>query len=544
MQHHPTRASVHIPASFALVLAASVALGGCVRRVETRIPGPPEPQPGARTPDRPASDAGRLQYTPILASPPMALPQPAREFRGVWIATVENIDWPSKPGLSTEQQKAELITLLDEAARLHLNAIVFQVRPAADAIYASPIEPWSRYLTGETGRAPEPFWDPLEFVIEEAHARGMELHAWFNPFRASTTRAQLSDPQHITRRRPDLVVPYGTRQWLDPGLAEAREYSLRVIEDVVRRYDVDAVHLDDYFYPYVEQDPRGRNIPFPDDATYAGYRATGGTMSLGDWRRDNINTFVRDMYREVHAAKPWVKVGISPFGIWRPGSPASVRGLDAYSEIYADARTWLRNGWLDYLAPQLYWLADAQYQPYNDLASGWAEQNVAGRQIFVGNASYKLNNTGWSANELVRQVEMTRALPGVSGNIFFSASSLLRNRNGLRELLSSESYQATALIPEMPWLDGGRAVIKPTASVAIDERERLITVEWQPVAQSQAYVLRTRTRGEWSVAIVPGTASAHTVAFDVAPEIITLSAVGRTGGESAPVVFRSSSAGE
>ena len=460
-------------------------------------------------------------------------------MRGVWIATVENIDWPSKPGLSTAQQQAELRQLLDEAARLRLNTIVFQVRPAADALYASQIEPWSRYLTGETGRAPYPAWDPLQFAIDEAHARGMELHAWFNPFRASTTRAQLSDPSHITRRRPDLVVPYATRQWLDPGLAEARAYSLRVIEDVVRRYDVDGIHLDDYFYPYIEQDARGRNIPFADDATFAGYRATGGTMSLGDWRRDNINTFVRDLYGRVHATKPWVKVGISPFGIWRPGAPEGVRGLDAYSEIYADARTWLRNGWLDYVAPQMYWLADAQYQPYNALVSWWAEQNVAGRQLVVGNASFKLSNTGWSAHELVRQVEMTRALPGVTGNIFFSAASLLKNRNGLRELLSSESYQATALVPEMPWLDRGNVVVRPSATIVIDERERLITVEWERVAQSQAYVLRTRTRGEWSIQIVPATSRTHTVSFDVAPELITLSAVGRTGVEGSPAVFSS-----
>src|SRR5882724_12073739 len=271
-------------------------------------------------------------------------PPLAREFRGVWIATVANIDWPSKPGLTTAQQKAELISLLSHAAQLKLNAVIFQVRPACDALYDSKIEPWSEYLTGVMGKAPEPFYDPLAFALEEAHKRGLELHAWFNPYRAlHKSHSGNISAGHISRTHPELVRSYGEYLWLDPGEREVQEYSLRVVMDVVKRYDIDGVQFDDYFYP----DPTGLNREFPDEASWRKY-GVSGKLSRADWRRENVNAFISRVYTSIKAAKPWVKFGVAPFGIWRPGEPAQITGFDAYASLYADSRKWLAEGWVDY----------------------------------------------------------------------------------------------------------------------------------------------------------------------------------------------------
>ncbi|HUH11946.1 MAG TPA: family 10 glycosylhydrolase, partial [Longimicrobiales bacterium] len=269
-------------------------------------------------------------------------PEVRRELRGVWIATVSNIDWPSRAGLPPDSARAELRARIQRVAELGMNAIVFQVRPAGDALYASELEPWSEYLTGAQGRAPEPAWDPLAFAVEEAHARGIELHAWFNPYRARhpSARSEVAEG-HLARRRPELVKTYGTHLWMDPGEPEVREHTLAVILDVVRRYDVDGVHLDDYFYPYKERDSAGAIIDFPDSASYARFRAAGGSLPREEWRRLNVDGLIERLYAQVKREKPWVKVGISPFGIWRPGYPAQIQGFDAYDQIYADARRWL-----------------------------------------------------------------------------------------------------------------------------------------------------------------------------------------------------------
>ena len=266
-------------------------------------------------------------------------PPVPREFRGVWIAAVANMDWPSAPGLAPDSQRTELITQFDRAVELGLNAIVFHVRPAADALYASELEPWSAYLTGEQGRAPEPFYDPLEFAIEAAHERGLELHAWFNPYRAwhPSNPGELA-ATHISRTNPELVKRYGSYLWMDPGEDAVRQRSIDVVADVVRRYDVDGVHIDDYFYPYRERGPDGRILDFPDSVSYARYRAGGGMMDRSDWRRDNVNRYVAEMYDVVRELKPWVKVGISPISTWRPNVHPQIRGFDAYEQIYADSR--------------------------------------------------------------------------------------------------------------------------------------------------------------------------------------------------------------
>ena len=291
-------------------------------------------------------------------------PPPVREFRAAWIATVANIDWPSKPGLPVAQQQAELNSLLDRAAQLHFNAVFFQVRTVSDALYSSTIEPWSEYLTGTQGRAPEPFYDPLVFAVAGAHQRGLELHAWFNPFRAGHPLAKSPPaPNHITRLLPELVRHYGDQTVLDPGEPPAQARALAVMLDVVKRYDVDGVVIDDYFYPYPQKDTLGVYRDFPDDVSWKKFGAASG-FSRADWRRDNINRFVFKLSQTIKTAKPWVQFGVSPFGIWRPKNPPPIAGLDAYEKIYADSRKWLADGWVDYLAPQLYWAVASPEQSF------------------------------------------------------------------------------------------------------------------------------------------------------------------------------------
>ena len=282
-------------------------------------------------------------------------PEVPREFRGVWVASVSNIDWPSKPGLSTAEQQAELLAILDRTEAQRLNALILQIRPAADALYKSSIEPWSEYLTGRQGRAPAPAWDPLAFAVAEAHRRGLELHTWFNPYRARhpSAKGPLSK-LHLANTAPALVKKYGTHLWMDPGESAVRKRTLRVVLDVVKRYDIDGVHLDDYFYPYKERTANG-TTEFPDVRSWKKYVASGGTLSRDDWRRENVNTLVRELNEQIHAAKPWVKFGVSPFGIWRPGYPEQVKGFDAYEQLYADSKLWWANNWVDYFTPQLYW---------------------------------------------------------------------------------------------------------------------------------------------------------------------------------------------
>ena len=330
----------------------------------------------------------------------------------MWIATVNNGDWPSRKDLTVDQQKQELTAILDRVAALHLNAVFLQVRPMADALYPSAIEPWSEFLTGTTGKAPDPPYDPLQFAIDEAHARGIELHAWFNPFRGNPTTMLRS-------------VPYGRFVWMDPGDPQVRQRALDVVADVVRRYNVDGVHMDDYFYPYPEN-----NLDFPDDATYQQY---GAGMSKDEWRRDNINRFVHDLYTTVKGIKPDVEVGISPFGIWRPHNPRQIQGLDAYDKIYADSKLWLRRGWVDYLAPQLYWPIDKREQSFPALLHWWTSQDKLGRGIVAGMSINRVGRVG--TDEFRRQIEIVRNDDGAVGFILFSAKTLMKDTDGINTVL-------------------------------------------------------------------------------------------------------------
>jgi uncharacterized lipoprotein YddW (UPF0748 family) len=466
-------------------------------------------------------------------------PPVQREFRAVWVATVANIDWPSKPGLSTWDQQRELIAILDRAESLKMNAVIFQVRPGADALYASPYEPWARFLTGRQGRAPEPPWDPLAFAVEQAHKRGLELHAWFNPYRAAYARDSQPARTHISKTNPSLVRSYGTFLWMDPGDPEVRRRSLRAIVDVVKRYDVDGVHIDDYFYPYPETDASGRKIDFPDSATYARYRKTGGKLAKDDWRRENVNQFVKALYEDVHAANPRVRVGVSPFGIWRPGNPASVKGFDAYAEIYADSRKWLRNGWADYFVPQLYWPIAAKEQSYPVLYDWWLSENPKNRHLWPGLATYRIAETGArriTAREIVDEIDSTRIRGGSQGHVHFNMSALMKNPDSLDEKLAIR-YAEPALVPATPWL-GATAPPTPTASLGRDAATGENTLRLAPKQGEKAWLwtVRTEVNGAWTSEVLPGWLRVHRLpaAFDA----VVVTAVSRTGVESRAVRLR------
>lgn len=486
-------------------------------------------------------------YAAALATDLDAPPVP-REFRGVWIATVDNIDWPSKPGLPVETQKAELLALLDHAARLRLNAVIFQVRPAADALYQSKLEPWSAFLTGRNGRAPVPAWDPLSFAVTEAHRRGLELHAWFNPYRARYRgeRGPVS-ARHVSKTMPAVVKRYGPYLWMDPGESSVRAHTTKVILDVVRRYDIDGVHIDDYFYPYVERDRRGRPIPFPDDRSWTRYRRSGGTLDRDAWRRRNVDMLVQSLYREIKSVKPWVKFGVSPFGIWRPGFPASVRGLDAYDELFADSRRWFAEGWLDYLAPQLYWPVGAPQQSYPALLEWWAGQNQRGRHLWPGNATYKVTDAGsgrWPATEVVRQITLTRDQPGAGGNVHFNMTALVRSVDALSSRLTDGPYAGPALVPASPWLTR-RQPSTPIVSATRNANglNLRISVPADRTATSSRprwWLVRARYGDGWRAQVVDaGTPSVLVSpgASGELPDFMVVNAVDRAGVESPSVTF-------
>ncbi len=390
----------------------------------------------------------------------------AREFRGVWVATVDNIDWPSRRNLTSDAQRKELLRILDAARATGLNAVILQVRPSADALYRSPYEPWSEYLTGQQGRPPNPAYDPLMFAVEEAHKRGLELHCWFNPYRAKhPAQKGLLARDHIGVTNPEVVKMYGKYLWMDPGEPKVQQRTLNVMLDVVRRYDVDGVHIDDYFYPYQETTKAGKVIPFPDEPSYRRYRAKGGELGKDDWRRKNVDDFVEGVHDGIHRIKPWVKFGISPFGIYRPGYPEGIKaGVDQYADLYADARKWLREGWCDYFTPQLYWPIAQRAQSYTALLEYWKSENRMGRHLWPGLfTSRTIPGEGtWRPGEVLEQIRETRErVAGDPGTVHFSMKALLVEGTGVRSALALGPYRERAAVPASPWL-GAEAPALPT----------------------------------------------------------------------------------
>ena len=481
-----------------------------------------------------------LPVRELIAASPTSPPPIPRQFRAMWIATVGNIDWPSKSGLPVATQQTELLFLLDTARRLHLNAVIFQVRTSCDALYDSPYEPWSEYLSGRMGVAPKPFWDPLAFAITEAHHRGLELHAWFNPFRARY-HPSLSpiSPSHISRRRPDLLVEYGHFLWMDPGFPASRTHSLKVINDVVRRYDVDGIHIDDYFYPYPEKGASAV-LPFPDDPSWNLYLAAGGRLSRNDWRRDNINTLIRDLGSAIHRQKSWVKFGISPFGIWRPGYPVGIRGLDQHELLYADARKWIREGYADYMSPQLYWTESQEAQKFSRLLDWWASENQAGHHLWPGLNSADVGK-GRDAAEILKQVQRISANPTLNGVVFWNASSLRDNRDGLASSLQKTTFASPALIPASPWLGKSNPPAPILSSKSARASPILLTLRAAQKEPPSALIAQSRYDSGWRTEILPGPSRRVSIARSAdgkPPSEVRLSWVNRTGVEGPPVIWK------
>jgi uncharacterized lipoprotein YddW (UPF0748 family) len=469
--------------------------------------------------------------TTVARTPQPEPPAAPREFRAAWVATVANIDWPSAKGLPVERQRAEMIAILDRAVALRLNAIILQVRPSADAIYPSALEPWTEYLTGEQGKAPEPAYDPLAEWIAEARQRGIEIHAWFNPYRARHAKAQAPEAAtHVSRTQPELVRTYGKSLWLDPAEPRAAQLTIDVILDVVRRYDVDGVHIDDYFYPYPEGD-----LDFPDETPWRKYLASGGTLSRADWRRRNVDTLIERIHREVHREKPWVRFGISPFGIGRPGErPQGIEGFSQYDKLYADVETWVRNCWFDYLSPQLYWPREQAAQSFGVLLDYWIARNSCGRHIVPGLFTSRINDSPktWSVDEIAGQIDLSRTRAGQVGHIHFSMAALTQNRAGISDVLANTRYASPALIPPSPWI----AAVSPAppgvkaARLAHGVRLELGAGAGKPVAR---YAVWTHSGGTWQFHVVPGTASTMELAVRALPvDRVVVSAVDRLGNES------------
>ncbi|MBV1858052.1 MAG: family 10 glycosylhydrolase [Nannocystaceae bacterium] len=377
-----------------------------------------------------------------------------REFRGTWIATVFNINFPAAAGLAADVQQENLIAILDGVSDLGLNAVFLQVRPESDALYASDLEPWSRFLTGTQGQ--DPGYDPLEFAVAQAHARGLEVHAWINPYRAQVDADSSVSPLHVSQVLSEYALPYGDGVWMDPGSSEVRDHVVTVALDLADRYAIDGVQMDDYFYPY------RTDGAFPDTTTWQAYQSSGGALDLSDWRRQNVNLLVESLHDELIGSNPSVRFGVAPFGIYRPGVPPGITGLDQYEVLYADPVLWIQEGWVDYLAPQLYWPIAQEQQAYDVLLEWWASLADGGRHIFAGNAAYRIGSEpGWTADELLDQVAISRESgPPSAGNIFYNVDSLLDDLDGAATSLAQDMYARPALTPPLPRL-GNRQVAAP-----------------------------------------------------------------------------------
>ena len=407
---------------------------------------------------------------------------PKRELRGIWISTIQNLDWPPQKGLWKNAQKQAFIELLDQHQVAGINAVFVQIRPASDAFYRSKVEPWSEWLMGEQGK--KPWYDPLKFMIKEAHKRGMEFHAWFNPFRAIAAKGKDHiSKKHISKTHPEWMVDYYKGTYINPGIPAARQYVVKLITDVARKYDLDGIHFDDYFYPYPVN-----GKAFEDDATYQQYGADFSNKS--DWRRANINSFIQTLNANLTAIKPHIKFGISPFGVWRnkkddPLGSDTYASIPSYDLIYADTRLWLERGWIDYCAPQLYWSMNFKPAAFGVLLPWW-EENSFGKHLYIGHALYKIKNNYDSAwydlNEMPKQIKAVRA-SSAQGSIYFRSKFLLANPASIEDKMQDSLYTNPALIPVMTWKDN----IPPNAprQVKVKSENIGVSISWKkPVKAS------------------------------------------------------------
>lgn len=424
---------------------------------------------------------------------------PKREMRAVWIATVENIDWPSKPALPAEVQKQEITELLDLVREYRLNTVVLQIRPAADAFYPSSIEPWSQWLTGLQGKAPDPWYDPLAFVISECRKRGLDIHVWLNPYRAvRDTTIHKTSPEHVTNTHAEWFVTYGTTKYFDPGLPETRDHVARVVSDIVRRYDIDAIHMDDYFYPY-----RIAGIRFPDDRSFSTCHGDFSENRRDDWRRNNVDMIIKQLHDSIRAIKPYVEFGISPFGVWRnadidPAGSDTRAGQTNYDDLFADILKWQKEGWIDYVTPQLYWHIGMKVADYAVLADWW-NRNTYGCQLYIGQAFYRIDARSpvkaWrSSMEIIRQVDLNRRLDSISGSMFFSAKYLRTNPLRLKQKLIRKVYTLPALAPANRRIMAVVPGLPEKATIA--QSNDTIRLHWERGSNNKNFILYKFRRGE------------------------------------------------
>jgi uncharacterized lipoprotein YddW (UPF0748 family) len=419
---------------------------------------------------------------------------PKREMRAAWIATVLNIDWPSQKGLTAQQQQDEFVALLDKLRSVGMNAVIVQVRPTSDAFYPSSFDPWSEYLSGTQGESPQPYYNPLTFMIEQARLRCMEFHAWFNPYRASMKEDFIPSENHPLRQHPEWFLRYGGKWYYDPGHPESREYVLQSIMETVKHYDIDAVHFDDYFYPY-----RIGEEQFPDDSSYVEFGQTR-FENKDDWRRNNVDVFVGELSRRIKKEKQHVKFGISPFGVWRNHEKDSTGSLTQagqtnYDDLYADVLKWLKEGWIDYVTPQIYWHIGFEKAEYRTLAEWWSK-NSYGRHLYIGQGIYRVGQKGWEdTNQIVRQIGINRSTAEIKGSMYFSAKVFAENRKGVNQKIDSV-YKYKALVPTMPWING--QPLSPPKLEKISGTQRAgLKLEWKDDAPSgHGYYIIYRFKGK------------------------------------------------
>jgi uncharacterized lipoprotein YddW (UPF0748 family) len=478
-----------------------------------------------------------MPFWPVVTAAPQQLDSPdrfAREFRAAWVASVNNIDWPTAPGLSADEVKNQMDLILDQLQALNMNAVVLQVRPSADALYKSELEPSSYYLTGEQGKTLTR--DPLADAIKLAHLRGIEVHVWLNPYRAyHPAQKGAFSAKHFSRTHPEAVYSYGKYLWMDPGSKAVQEHTYRVFMDLVERYDLDGIHIDDYFYPY----PEG-TAEFPDQKTYADYLAKGGNLAVADWRRKNVDDFIERVYKGVKERKAWVKFGISPFGIWKPGFPAQITGFSQYDKLYADARKWLREGWCDYFTPQLYWPIDKPEQSFPVLLDWWRGENVMGRHIWPGHFTSKVGADGnWAASEIVNQINVIRRGPGTHGTVHFSMKTLLNNSKGISDALRIGVFAEKALVPESPWLSTDRPASPEVVSNEVQTKQgaRTWTVRLRKGdgRTVRFFVVSKRVTGGEVPLLVSDSPGFQWRVDETVPMTVTVSAVDRFGNVSSSV---------
>lgn len=451
------------------------------------------------------------------------------EFRAAWVATVANINWPSKPGLSTAEQQAEAMVIIDSLKGLHFNAIVLQVRPQADALYKSSLEPWSYYLTGTQGKAPDPYYDPLDFWIEAAHDRGIELHVWLNPYRAHHIAGGPVTESSVVTKMPNLVMKLKEGYWwFDPAQKGTQDHGVAVVMDIVKRYDIDGVHFDDYFYPYPSYNG---NADFPDSVSWNAYTKSGGKLSRGDWRREGVNVFIERLYKEIKAAKPFVKFGLSPFGMYRPGEPVAT-GFDQYAELYADAKLWLNKGWIDYFSPQLYWTIRSNYS-FPILLNWWEKENFLHRHLWPG-ISLGNDTSARNIDETLNKVMISRGMLTQSpGLVHWHVSSVTGNPNMAKALINGP-YKQDALVPSSPWLDHVAPAIPEVSTVVADT---LLKISWTHTNEKDVFrwVVYYQYGSQWSYQILNRKDRSLMIALQEKGKSLTriaVAAVDRTGNES------------